>query len=262
MYYKKTTEIIDDFLKRNKIPHLSIYLEASLTTYLDFKQTPINPKDEASVPLGTSKMYGLPHLPDSIDFPLGLHFIAQFNCSDLKPYDVDDILPENGIFYFFVDETLEGISCHYYDGPLDELKIQDYPVQEGKLPYEDKFKGQPRAISFEESEVIVLSTNVYWDREIGDLSLVLIDELKQALGDHIITIDDVQGHVNVLSGDYIFGKACFHQNEDHFDDFERHVLFFCFRMGEGHVNFFIRKGKLNPKKKLKKQIFAVYSPKS
>ncbi|RUA10311.1 MAG: hypothetical protein DSY83_17980 [Flavobacteriia bacterium] len=260
MYYKKAMEIIDDFLEKNEFSEFDDDVKGSLTYYLKFKQIRINPQDEASVPLGASKIYGLPHLPDSIKFPLGLNFIAQFNCSELKPYDVDDILPDKGIFYFFVDDSGVETSCHYYDGPLNELKIQDYPEQKGKLFYEKKFRSEPRTISFEESETLVMETDSYWEEELGDLSSDLIDELQQELGDHLILDDEDEGG-HIISGDYLFGDACFYQGdaEDEYDDYYSSLVFFCFGMGEGHVNFFIKNAKLDVNKDINKQIVGVYS---
>ncbi|WP_418500384.1 DUF1963 domain-containing protein [Flagellimonas sp.] len=264
MYYKKATEIIDDFLKRNDLSKFGGEIRGSITPYLDFKQTRINPQDEASVPLGASKMYGLPHLPDSIKFPPGLYFIAQFNCSDLKPYDVYNVLPENGIFYFFVDESCEETSCHYYDGPLDQLKIQDYPEQKRKLSDQKLFRSQPRTISFEESEFLVLHSDYYCYEKLGKLSSALLDELQQALGDHLILDDEDQGG-HIISGDYIFGDGCFYQGGyddeygDEDDDYADHIVLFCFGIGEGHVNFFIRNGELDLNKDINEQIVGVYS---
>ncbi len=62
--------------------------------------------------LGRSKMGGRPDLPlginwfkDDNDIPLS--FIAQINLKEIKKYDKNNLLPEEGILYFFYSATQE-----------------------------------------------------------------------------------------------------------------------------------------------------------
>src|SRR5690606_33198558 len=77
--------------------------------------------DEADIPIGASKVGGSPDVPPDFVWPqwndIPLTFIAQFRLSDVKPYDVENLLPENGMLYFFFE------SLSYY-----------------KLTFEDKRK--------------------------------------------------------------------------------------------------------------------------
>jgi uncharacterized protein YwqG len=73
--------------------------------------------EEAALALGTSKFGGYPDLPDALSWPVSLHtqkwfsrdvsaeialpFLAQLACSELKPYDVSGLLPDEGRLYFF-----------------------------------------------------------------------------------------------------------------------------------------------------------------
>jgi uncharacterized protein YwqG len=76
--------------------------------------------DEADIPIGTSKMGGSPDVPPDFVWPqwngIPLTFIAQFRLSDVKPYDVEDLLPESGMLYFFFE------SMSYCLLPLEEIR--------------------------------------------------------------------------------------------------------------------------------------------
>lgn len=63
---------------------------------------------------GKSHWWGFPDLPEGIDFPCRgekdeegledtLTFICQLNLADVKPYDADNLLPRQGMLYFFAD---------------------------------------------------------------------------------------------------------------------------------------------------------------
>lgn len=86
--------------------------------------------EEHTLPVGTSKLGGSPDLPLNTSWPVkrlrvpppsegfqrthpelpflpadgavALLFIAQFNCSELAPYDLDNRLPASGMLYFFL----------------------------------------------------------------------------------------------------------------------------------------------------------------
>lgn len=73
---------------------------------------------------GQSKWWGFPDLPDNLDYPEieltedgetfsdPLTFICQIRCSDIAGYDVDGVLPHDGMLYFFA-------SLDYFLGDLD-----------------------------------------------------------------------------------------------------------------------------------------------
>jgi uncharacterized protein YwqG len=63
---------------------------------------------------GMSHWWGFPDLPEGIDFPCRgekdeegledtLTFVCQLNLADVKPYDADNLLPTQGMLYFFAD---------------------------------------------------------------------------------------------------------------------------------------------------------------
>lgn len=65
-------------------------------------------KSSGPLPLGCSKIGGLPDLPKGVEWPYAngdnqhFHFAAQFDFSELSKYDVDGLLPKSGMIYFFV----------------------------------------------------------------------------------------------------------------------------------------------------------------
>jgi uncharacterized protein YwqG/predicted DNA-binding WGR domain protein len=71
-------------------------------------------------PVGTSKLGGHPDLPAGVSWPvaklklsgieISLPFIAQFNLAELHPYDVEGLLPDSGMLYFFYNREPYGPS--------------------------------------------------------------------------------------------------------------------------------------------------------
>ncbi|WP_341518027.1 YwqG family protein [Bacillus paramobilis] len=95
------------------------------------------PKQEETVAIGSSKVGGVPDLPDSFEYPMHkgnpLQFIAQFNLNDLQNVGMDHDLPNTGMLYFFsignyfeedVNPTEAG-RVLYYDVPVEQLRRAD-----------------------------------------------------------------------------------------------------------------------------------------
>jgi uncharacterized protein YwqG len=63
------------------------------------------PADEANMPIGASKLGGLPDLPPHISWPewqgLPQSFIAQIRLEELQAYDTQKLLPPKGQLWFF-----------------------------------------------------------------------------------------------------------------------------------------------------------------
>jgi uncharacterized protein YwqG len=58
---------------------------------------------DINIPIGCSMIGGpIVDLPPDIEYPDGYIFMAQLNCSEIKPYDKIGLLPENGFLYFFI----------------------------------------------------------------------------------------------------------------------------------------------------------------
>src|SRR5438034_4781999 len=77
------------------------------------------PVDETSLPIGTSKVGGLPDLPPDLVWPefkgLPQSFVAQFRLAEVRPYDIEGALPGTGMLWFFYDAKQET----YGDDPHD-----------------------------------------------------------------------------------------------------------------------------------------------
>ena len=99
---------------------------------------------EEEIPLGASRMGGLPDLPDGIAWfrhkktKLPLSFICQINFAETTAYDQGHKLPDHGILYFFYDTSMDmpwgfdpndgnGKALYYYEGDLSNLKRVDAP---------------------------------------------------------------------------------------------------------------------------------------
>ncbi|GHO49532.1 YwqG family protein [Ktedonospora formicarum] len=69
------------------------------------------PTTDESLPIGVSKLGGMPDLPLDIPWPvwhnLSQSFIAQINLRDTHPYDANKLLPERGMLWFFYDARQE-----------------------------------------------------------------------------------------------------------------------------------------------------------
>ncbi|QWU44779.1 YwqG family protein [Bacillus sp. NP247] len=95
------------------------------------------PEQQEMVAIGSSKMGGVPDLPDSFEYPTykenPLRFIAQFNLSDLQNVGMDHNLPKTGMLYFFNIENYfeedvnpnEAGRVLYYDIPVEQLRRAD-----------------------------------------------------------------------------------------------------------------------------------------
>jgi len=62
---------------------------------------------EEEIALGCSKLGGRPDLPGRFDWPVwknkALHFLGQVNLKDIEPFGPAELLPKQGILYFFYD---------------------------------------------------------------------------------------------------------------------------------------------------------------
>lgn len=103
------------------------------------------PAGDERIPIGASKMGGLPDLPKGVDWfrqeltDIPLSFICQINFAEVKPYDAEDRLPVNGILYVFYDCSMYGMPwgfdpkdsdgkvVYYYDGDLSQLERKEAP---------------------------------------------------------------------------------------------------------------------------------------
>ncbi len=110
------------------------------------------PIDEARLPVGTSKVGGLPDLPSGLSWPefagLPQSFIAQIRLVDVRPYDTEGALPEIGMLWFFFCDAEQEIygddpqnrgawQILFQQGDLTNLHRTSAPA---RLPAESRFQ--------------------------------------------------------------------------------------------------------------------------
>ncbi len=108
-----------------------------------------SPVDELSLPVGVSKLGGLPDLPAGIAWPeyngLPQSFLAQIHLDDLRYYDVQQVLPQHGMLWFFYDAQQQTFGDNpadvggwyvLFQEDLRTLRRTPFPAQ---LPAESQF---------------------------------------------------------------------------------------------------------------------------
>lgn len=104
---------------------------------------------EDSLPIGQSKIGGFPDLPKEIEWfkfkDKPMSFLAQINLAEVKPFDLDDKLPNEGILYFFYDAEQKtwgfdpkdrGCSkVYFYGGNLENLERKKRPEELEEYQY-------------------------------------------------------------------------------------------------------------------------------
>ncbi len=117
------------------VPAIDLITRPSLRLY----GTPVQ---EASLPIGASKLGGLPDLPIGWQWPewkgLPQSFIAQLRLADIQPFrqeGIGETLPEHGLLWFFYDARQET----YGDQPEDRggwsiLFLEDEQAELQRLP--------------------------------------------------------------------------------------------------------------------------------
>lgn len=96
-----------------------------------------------------------PHYTDEYGNEIALPFLLQINCEELAPYDTDNRLPHEGMFYLFYDLinqpwfNSKGAKLLYTPTPAAELTPAEYPdlLAETQRLYEMglRFSNQPSA---------------------------------------------------------------------------------------------------------------------
>ncbi|MBQ2691082.1 MAG: DUF1963 domain-containing protein [Clostridia bacterium] len=120
--------------------------------------------DENDIPVGSSKIGGNPDLPNGVSWPKDeandrwLSFLCQINFKEVKPYDIENKLPDKGMLFFFYDWSVDGSpwgydpkdasgkAVIYYDGDMSCLHRAEIPE---KLKDEGYF-AEPCRLSFEQ----------------------------------------------------------------------------------------------------------------
>lgn len=140
-YEMKTIQDVNSALNSYGLSAYSMLIEAVVKDAIHIE---LNSAHEEEIPLGASKMGGLPDLPDGVEWfrhkltnnPLS--FVCQINFAETMPYDQAHKLPDHGILYFFYDASMDmpwgfdpndgdGRVLYYYEGDLSNLKQASAP---------------------------------------------------------------------------------------------------------------------------------------
>ncbi|MBS4214018.1 MULTISPECIES: YwqG family protein [Neobacillus] len=163
---------IDNLLREHELYHKKADIISALKNSIKIEKIKVN---QEYIPIGSSKLGGLPDMPDEMEFPKYdngyLTFIGQFKLKEMKPYDKDGLLPNSGILYLFYDvveqpwgfEEEEGcFKVLYFDGDLATLKRKEYPeISDNYYPlnaYQVNFKNistiseNPANLTFENED--------------------------------------------------------------------------------------------------------------
>ncbi len=98
---------VADHLLALAAPTIRVYLQATA---------------EVDIPVGASKMGGLPDLPEGVPWPSWhepMAFIAQFNLAEVAPYDLEHALPPSGLLSFFYETDGEPLYAARWGLPAD-----------------------------------------------------------------------------------------------------------------------------------------------
>lgn len=165
------------------------------------------PCAEDRIEIGASKLGGRPDLPAGVAWfrhavtGLPLSFVCQVNFAEIKPYDLENRLPDHGLLYLFYDYSEDGMPwgfdpadadgwvVYYYDGALSELARAEAPEDleaNGAL-------FAPAALSFSQRTELP-----NWESSLSD-TVSLTDEERDKLFDWLDTLDE-GASINKLLG--------------------------------------------------------------
>lgn len=153
-----------DELKQEMLEHGLGGLFEALSPYA--KNAVCMELQEAGCAIGESKMGGEPDLPAGTTWPrtregVALSFIAQINFAQVHPYDVDGVLPEAGMLWFFYDCSDEGMPWGYNPEDADGWKVlyaENGALEPEKAPDDLEVTFSEARITFE-TKVDLLSTD-------------------------------------------------------------------------------------------------------
>ncbi|MFD3449828.1 YwqG family protein [Microbacteriaceae bacterium 4G12] len=113
------TKQIEALIDKHHLTHL----KAELVPYV-FEYLKIVPKKTDILPIGSSKLGGIPDFPKTMEYPTynekPLTFIGQFNLEDLQKTGIPNKLPQAGMLYFFYFDDFEDEAYYEMLGNPDE----------------------------------------------------------------------------------------------------------------------------------------------
>lgn len=150
--------------------------------------------------IGCSKIGGKPDLPKDVSWPRlndsNLVFCAQYNISEMKKFDVENLLPEKGMFYIFIgingeynEFSIEQKDCKiFFIEDLENLERKEYPTTlktEGKV--------EPAEIQYFESLTIPDDENyklIYFDEKYKDFYFHFYQDTEEYIAEELNEVVD------------------------------------------------------------------------
>jgi uncharacterized protein YwqG len=169
--------------------------------------------DEAKLVVGASKLGGVPDLPVDVSWPewkgLPQSFVAQFRLADLHDYDKENLLPAQGMLWFFYDAKQET----YGEDPKDaggwrvfykeDASSLQHATAPAKLPKKSRFHACALAFSSELTlplEPQLVASGVEWTDEDQEKYDAFLSTYPSA-DDHAQIHNRLLGHSNTLQDD-------------------------------------------------------------
>lgn len=101
-YKTNANKFLSEYGKKHGINDLLERLSPVMQSAISMQRTL---EKDTNIPIGASKFGGDPDLPSSIPYPhyedIPYLFMAQINCEEVAPHDMEHKLPKKGMLYFF-----------------------------------------------------------------------------------------------------------------------------------------------------------------
>jgi hypothetical protein len=133
-------KIIEKYITEFKLQN---YFEEIISSSYDVINMWINQStNDSLIKKGETKLGGLPHLPNGINWPVNnefdpeyspnpfLEFVGQLNFKDIKPFDINNLLPNTGILYIFYNAYNEENMEFIYLDDINESNLNIIPFPE------------------------------------------------------------------------------------------------------------------------------------
>jgi uncharacterized protein YwqG len=134
-----TRDELAKLIRDSRISHLGDQIASRIRASIRLRTQPAELND---IPLGATRMGGVPDLPPGVDWPRNdetpLAFIAQVSLADVTELDRERVLPSNGWLCFFYDSANQpwgydpayksGWRMLHFDAPADSLRRATPPA--------------------------------------------------------------------------------------------------------------------------------------
>jgi len=138
-------------LKKTDLERVADHAQVLVQPAIKLKVTPVKDEQaEAALPIGISKLGGIPDLPEDQKWPqkkdVPQSFVGQIRLDEVAPYDTNHRLPSQGMLWFFYDANQEtygedpqdaGGWSIFYSSDVQHLQRATVPAS---LPEQARFK--------------------------------------------------------------------------------------------------------------------------